>query len=87
MANSDQEYEEWVRDFSRPAMNEKQLDEIEQLANEKSDEQLRLLVQEVKLLRWLSESLLNVAENSGHQSNPNFLGLARFLVNARKRQE
>lgn len=87
MSNSDKEYEEWIRDFSRRAFNEKQLDEIEQLARAKSDEQLRVLVQEVKLLRWLSESLLSVVENSGHQSNPNFLDLARFLVNARKSKE
>ena len=81
--NKDQELEEFYEDFGSQPLSASELDAILEQARVASDRQLRLLVKEVQILRWLLPLLLErveKCEGSVDTSEDQILKLARFIL-------
>ena len=81
--SEDRELEEFYEDFGAEPLSASELDAILHRARLASDRELRLLVQEVQVLRWLLPILLERVERCegiSSESKDEVLKLARFIV-------
>ena len=78
--NDDADIDEFYEDFGTPPLSASELDTILERARLASDSQLRQLVKEVQLQRWLLPRLLERAERVSNESEDQLLKLARFFV-------
>jgi hypothetical protein len=76
--NSD--IDEFYEDFGANLLSASELDTILKRARLASDSQLRQLVKEVQLQRWLLPRLLERAEQASNESEDQILKLARFII-------
>ena len=80
---NDQELEEFYEDFGAQPLSASNLEAILDRARLSSDRELRLLVREVQVLRWLLPILLERIERcEGVSDKPDdeVLKLARFII-------
>jgi hypothetical protein len=82
--NDDQSLDDVIQKFGRQPLTQSQLDEIVINWSRITQSEIADMVDEVKLLRWLSETLLRVIENPNQQSTE-VLKIARFLISARQK--
>jgi hypothetical protein len=78
--NDDSTFDEFCEDFGAPRLSVAELDVLMERARLASDSQLRRLVKEAQLHRWLMPLLLERAEQLPVDSEDQFMKLARFLV-------
>ena len=78
--NDDADIDEFYEDFGTPPLSASELDTILERARLASDSQLRQLVKEVQLQRWLLPRLLERAEQVPNESEDQLMKLARFFV-------
>jgi len=78
--NDNSTFEEFCEDFGAPRLSPVELDALTERARTTSDVQLRRLVKEVQLQRWLLPLLLERAEQMPVTSEDQFMKLARFFV-------
>jgi hypothetical protein len=78
--NDDSDIEEFYEDFGAGPLPPSELDTILEHARLSSDTQLRQLVKEVQLQRWLLPRLLERVEQVSNESEDELLKLARFIV-------
>ena len=81
--SEDRELEEFYADFGAQPLSASELDVILERASLASDRELRLLVKEVQVLRWLLPILLERVEKCegiSDESQDQVLKLARFIV-------
>ena len=81
--SEDRELEEFYEDFGAQPLSTQELDAILERARLGSDRELRLLVKEVQILRWLLPSLLErveKCEGASAESDDVILRLARFIL-------
>jgi hypothetical protein len=81
--SEDRELEEFYEDFGAQPLSASALDSILERASLASDRQLRLLVKEVQVLRWLLPILLERVEKCegvSTESKDEVLKLARFII-------
>jgi hypothetical protein len=72
--------DEFYEDFGAPPLSESELDTLLERAKDASDSQLRRLVKEVQLQRWLSPRLLERAERATDGEEDQLIKLARFFI-------
>jgi len=72
--------DEFYEDFGAPPLSESELDTILERARLASDSQLRRLVKEVQLQRWLLPRLLERAEQVPDGAEDQLIKLARFFI-------
>jgi len=78
--NDNTELDEFYEDFGTPPLSASELDTILERARLASDSQLRQLVKEVQLQRWLLPKLLERAEQARNDSEDQVMKLARFFI-------
>ena len=61
--NNDQRLDEFIQKFGRQPSTQSQLDDLVKNWSRITQSEIANIVDEVKLLRWLSEALLQVIEN------------------------
>ena len=76
----DSTFEEFCEDFGAPPLSDTELDALMERARSTSDLQLRRLVKETQLHRWLLPQLLERAEQIPVDAEDQFIRLARFFV-------
>ena len=76
----DSTFDEFCEDFGAPRLSDLELDALMERARLASDSQLRRLVKEAQLHRWLLPQLLERAEQLPADSEDQFMKLVRFLV-------
>jgi len=74
------ELDEFYEDFGTQPLSASELDMILERARLASDSQLRQLVKEVQLQRWLLPKLLERAEQARNDSEDQVMKLARFFI-------
>ena len=74
------ELDEFYEDFGTPPLSASELDRMLERARLASDSQLRQLVKEVQLQRWLLPKLLERAEQACNDSEDQVMKLARFFI-------
>jgi hypothetical protein len=77
---NDSTFEEFCEDFGAPPLSSAELDALMERAKSTSDTQLRRLVEETQLHRWLLPRLLERAEQIPLEPEDQFIKLARFVV-------
>ena len=81
--SEDRELEEFYEDFGAQPLSAVELDAILERASLASDRELRLLVKEVQVQRWLLPILLErfeKCEGVSNESKDEVLKLARFII-------
>ena len=78
--NDDSTFDEFWEDFGAPPLSAAELDVLMERARLTSDAQLRRLVKEAQLHRWLVAKLLERAEQIPVGSEDQLIKLARFFV-------
>ena len=81
--SEDRGLEEFYEDYGAQPLSASELDAILERASLASDRQLRLLVKEVQVLRWLLPILLERVEKCegvSTESKDEVLKLARFII-------
>src|SRR5688572_13075910 len=80
LMNDDSTLDEFCEDFGAPPLSSAELDAQMERARLTSDVQLRRLVKEAQLHRWLLPQLLERAEQISVGSEDQLIKLARFFV-------
>ena len=78
--NDDPTADEFCDDFGAARLSDAELDALMERAHTSSDVELRRLVKEAQLQRWLMPLLLERAEQIPIDPDDQFMKVARFLV-------